>query len=224
MAVLGVGFLIALTAAAILGREIAALEPTATAIHRAGLLVMLAGFFLVLGSSRIPQLLTRSEEFGRGGVGSAAEGAGVRGSYSLEVLLVGCLVMGVVLMFMLLRIVGAWLTIAMAITVPAILTVLIVYTKGWRRAFCIGAIFPAGTVLLFAIFFLLTMFESAIDFGSSSAYGGRGANSIFAFQMCVLGGWFLMFVSGTMASVLFLILRARTGEPCPGEQLVDRRT
>ncbi|MCY2988355.1 MAG: hypothetical protein NTY19_10900 [Planctomycetota bacterium] len=220
LAVLGVGFLIALAAAAILGREIAALEPTATAVHRAGLLVMLAGFFLVLGSSRIPQLLTRSEGPGRGGVARVAEGPGVRGSYSLEVLLVGCLVTGVVLMFILLRTLGAWLTIAMAIVVPAILTVLIVYTKGWRRAFCIGAIFPAGTVLLFAIFFTLTEFQSLMEFGYVylSLYGAARPNAIFAFQICVVGGWFLMFVSGTIASVLFSILCARNGEPRPGER------
>jgi hypothetical protein len=174
---------------------------------------MLAGFLLVLSSSRVPQMLhtlTQNdplEKASHGGAAEASERPVGRQFYRLEVLLVGCLVAGSTLMFLLPPVMGALLMVVMALLIPAVLTVLIVYTKGWRRAFCIGAILPAGTVMLFAtIFLLLTMF-------AFSDRGYRSSNTnlryLMGFQACALGGWFLTLVSGTLASLLALILQTR---------------
>jgi hypothetical protein len=47
-----------------------------------------------------------------------------------------------------------WLTMLtglfLAITAPMVLTILLVYGRGYARTFCIGALFPAG-VILFAV-------------------------------------------------------------------------
>jgi hypothetical protein len=118
---------------------------------------------------------------------------------------VGGLLAGTTAMFVLPRLLGAWLTVGLAGLVPAVLTVLIVYTKGWRRAFCIGALFPAGVSQLVSLAFLLHVFQTLTDFGAGYYYGRQ----MIAFQVVIAGGWLLMFATGIVAVALHLVLRRR---------------
>ena len=54
---LGTGFLVAVAAAAVIGQRVSHLETAATAVHKVGLFVLLAGFCLLLSSYRVRQLL-----------------------------------------------------------------------------------------------------------------------------------------------------------------------
>jgi hypothetical protein len=98
---------------------------------------------------------------------------------------------------------GAWLTICLAGLVPAVLTVLIVYTYGCRRAFCIGAVFPAGIALLLSLAFLLTMLQELMALG----YTPWHARNAFLFQACITGAWVWMLPVGLIAALVYLVLR-----------------
>ena len=73
------------------------------------------------------------------------------------------------------------------------LTVMLVYTKGWRRAFCIGALFPAGVALFCAMSFV----NPAVGWLSRySVNPSESAEFVLRFQVLIAGCLGLMFVLG----------------------------
>jgi hypothetical protein len=75
-----------------------------------------------------------------------------------------------------------------AFLLPAILTGGIVYGKGYTRAFCIGALFPAGMLFLYS-----TMQFTDVLFGQVQDY-----NTFFTLQCLFGGSWLAAVVSGCM--------------------------
>jgi hypothetical protein len=90
--------------------------------------------------------------------------------------------------------------LAIGILLPAAFTGGIVYSKGYKRAFCIGAIFPAGALSLLFIYLLANMgFSNSWDL------------SLFLFMFeCLFGGGLLLAIvsGGLCVGIRSLSLRA----------------
>jgi hypothetical protein len=81
---------------------------------------------------------------------------------------------------------------------PAVLTVTLVYGKGYTRSFCIGALFPAGALCFWSTLILITLgdarrltVETDYFFFIQCLFGGGWLAGIVIGFLCMTFRWFL---------------------------------
>lgn len=67
------------------------------------------------------------------------------------------------LFFQMPNVVATPLLVLFMLVLPAVLTTVLVYGRGYQRAFCLGALFPAGTMLVCTSFMLVVHSISAYE-------------------------------------------------------------
>lgn len=160
---------------------------------------MLCGFCLLLASYRAAQIRDwwrrRAE-----GPAEEAEPASSEKQLVFSVLAAGLMAAALITMVLPASI-GLWLTLPITILVPAVLTVLIVHTRGWRRAFCIGALAPAGMAASTGLVLLWMIVES-----TTYQQGPWTSVPVLArsFRFFAIVCWLLMFAGGGIAAAVYV--------------------
>jgi hypothetical protein len=96
-----------------------------------------------------------------------------------------------------------------AFLLPAALTATIVYGKGYTRAFCIGALIPAGALCLWSAAALFSDFSLSFDLS-----GAYVSESFMRQLQCAFGGaWLATILSGSLCVGLrWLLQRPAAGD------------
>jgi len=164
----GAALLVTLAGSVVLGQGATPLEPIGEVVHRSGMLLLLAGFLVVLIGYRVPQLQRLHQVVTNSGAQAVGErsrgsiGVGGAANYSWQIGLQALFILTTVTVVMLVALIAVpapWFSPALAylqILIAASMIVVIVYDRGLLQAFCIAALLPALLAVLVTSGFALT--------------------------------------------------------------------